>query len=50
MKKVYLIPATQEQSVQMNTQVLQFASPVGNVYIPMGSEIGGTEGNPIVIE
>ena len=49
-KKLYLIPATQEQSVIMNTQVLQTVSPAGSVYIPMGSDIGGSEGNPIVIQ
>lgn len=49
MKKSYLIPATQEQRVLINTQVLQFASPAGNIYIPTGSDIEGSENNPIVI-
>ena len=50
MKKQYSTPATQEQSVLMNAQVLQTASPAGQVYMPIGSEIGGTSGQPIEIK
>lgn len=48
MKKLYLTPATQEQGVLMNAQILEVASPAGNIYIPTGSDIQGSEGNPIM--
>ena len=48
MKKQYLIPATQEQSVLMNAQILEVASPAGNIYIPTGSDIQGSDTNPIM--